>query len=87
MWYVFQPQWRTDGPNAFGSLTTDASMVQVSRLPGTTSPPPTPRNSMDVVGVARLSFRNFLGKTDEGEMTYTFTGGPTLTRTIKRFKP
>ena len=88
MWYVFQPQWRTDGPNAFGSLTTDAGMVQVSRMPGATSPPPTPRDSLDVVGTARLSFRILdSAKSDEGELTYTFTGGALQTRTIKRFRP
>ena len=35
---------------------------------------------------ASLDFTNF-GTADEGKITYTFTRGQTLTRTIKRFQP
>jgi len=35
---------------------------------------------------SRLGFTN-LGAADEGKITYAFTGGQTLTRTIQRFMP
>lgn len=80
MWYVFQPKW---GSN---SSTMDADLMQTSRPPGATSPPPTSPTSITKVGIAGLDFLNF-GTADEGRLIYTFTGGPTLTRTIRRFKP
>ena len=79
MWYVFQPTWQTPW------ATNNAPMTQTSRAPGTTSPPPNP-TSLTTVGTASLDFSN-RGLVDTGKITYTFTGGPTLTREIKRFKP
>lgn len=79
MWYVFQPTWQS------AVATNSASMIQTARPPGTTSPPPNP-TSLTTVGSASLDFSN-TGNIDSGKITYTFTGGPTLTRTIKRFKP
>ncbi len=73
MWYVFQPGWQTS------SATRDADLMQ-------TRPPPTSPTSVVVAGKASLDFTNF-GTADEGKLTYTFNGGPTLVRNIKRFKP
>lgn len=80
MWYVFQPGWQTS------SATRDADLMQTIRPPGATSPPPTAPTSIVIAGKASLDFTNF-GTVDEGKLTYTFTGGPTLVRNIKRFKP
>ena len=78
-WYVFQPAWQTS------TSTQTAPLANSTRLPGATSPPPT-AGTPNAVGTASLDFTNF-GTADEGKITYTFTGGQTLTRTIKRFQP
>lgn len=80
MWYVFQPTWLTS------TATVTADMAQVSRLPGTMSPPPTARASLISAGTASLDFSTY-GTSDSGKITYTFNGGPTLVRNIQRFKP
>ncbi len=79
MWYVFQPPWETS------TSTFNADIVQGERLPSTTSPPPLP-GTFTSVGRARLDFTNY-GNADEGKLTYNFTDGKTLTRTIRRFRP
>lgn len=78
-WYVFQPAWQTS------TTTQTAPLANSTRLPGTSSPPPT-AGTPSAAGTASLDFTNF-GTADEGKITYTFTGGQTLTRTIKRFQP
>ncbi len=78
-WYVFQPAWQTS------TATQTAPLANSTRLPGATSPPPT-AGTPSAVGTASLDFTNF-GTADEGKITYTFTGGQTLTRTIQRFRP
>ena len=82
MWYVFQPTWQTS------SATVEVPLMQTSRPPGTTSPPPNPSGgvSYTLAGTASLDFTNY-GTVDEGKLTYTFTGGQKLVRTIQRFKP
>ncbi len=79
MWYVFQPTWTTS------ASTVTTPLLQTSRLPGPTSPPPAP-TSYATVGSASLDFTNF-GTADEGKITYTFTGGAQQVRNIQRFKP
>ena len=79
IWYVFQPKWETNA----ATFTTD--LLQTSRLPATTSPPPNP-TTYAVAGSASLDFTNF-GTADEGKLTYTLTGGAKLVRNIQRFKP
>lgn len=79
MWYVFQPKWQTS------NTTFTSNLMQTSRPPGTTSPPPNP-TAITVAGSASLDFTNF-GTADEGKLTYTFTGGPKLVRNIQRFRP
>ena len=79
MWYVFQPTWTTS------ASTVTAPLLQTSRLPGPTSPPPAP-TSYATVGSASLDFTNF-GAADEGKITYTLTGGAQQVRNIQRFKP
>jgi hypothetical protein len=78
-WYVFQPRWLSS------TVTEAAPLANSTRLPGAGSPPPT-TGTPAVMGMASLDFTN-LGSGDDAKITYTFTGGPTLTRTIKRFKP
>ena len=80
MWYVFQPRWQT------GTSTFTADLAQASRPPGASSPPPT-TTSASLAGTSSLDFTNNVGTNDPGRLTYTFTGGPTLTRNIQRFKP
>lgn len=79
MWYVFQPTWFTT------TITNDAKLMQTSRLPGPTSPPPNP-TAINFVGTASLNFLNY-GIGEEGTLTYTFNGGAKQTRAIKRFRP
>jgi hypothetical protein len=79
MWYVTQPGWTS------ATATATAQLLQVSRLPGSISPPPTTGSSVSV-GTASLDFTN-TGTADTGKITYTFTGGATLTRNIQRFRP
>ncbi len=79
MWNVFQPKFKT------GYATFDADLLQASRLPGSTSPPPGP-NTNAVVGTASLDFTTY-EPSEAGKIIYTYNGGPTLTRTIQRFKP
>ena len=79
IWYTFQPKWETSA----ATFTTD--LLQTSRLPGATSPPPNP-TAYAVAGSASLDFTNF-GTADEGKLTYTFAGGAKLVRNIQRFKP
>ncbi|MBL8522760.1 MAG: hypothetical protein JNN20_03625 [Betaproteobacteria bacterium] len=83
MWYTFQPEWE------YGMGTKSAPLLQASRLPGATSPPPTPTSSI-AVGSAKLTFGK--GSTESprdstGTITYSFNGGPTITRNIQRFAP
>jgi len=80
IWWVFQPTWQ------FTIRTFDADLVQTSRLPGPTSPPPNP-TSVTVVGKARLEFGRINTADEVGSITYTIGNGPTITRTIQRFKP
>jgi hypothetical protein len=79
MWYTFQPKWQTS------SATAEADLLQASRPPGATSPPPGATSSV-TVGTASLDFSN-LGTADEGKLTYTFTNGTKLVRTIQRLRP
>lgn len=79
MWYVFQPKWST------ASITVTTDLLQGSRLPGATSPPPTIGNFM-AVGTATLNFEQ-VGTVDEGKIAYSFANGATFIRTIRRFRP
>jgi hypothetical protein len=79
MWYVTQPGWTS------ATATATAQLSQVNRIPGLSSPPPTTGTSVSV-GTASLDFTN-TGTADTGKITYTFTGGATLTRNIQRFRP
>ena len=84
MWYTFQPVFNTS------SATRTVDLLQTSRAPGPTSPPPGP-NTYTVVGSASLDFAHYdylnNGDIDTGILTYTFTGGAKLVRNIRRFKP
>lgn len=80
MWYAFQP----DGWLQVG-ITKTTELVQTSRPPGPTSPPATP-TSTTAVGTVSMNFLPGAG-VDTATITYTFTSGPTLTRSIKRFRP
>ena len=87
IWYVFQPTWQTF------AATVTADLLRTSRPPGTTIPPPNP-TTYTVAGSASLDFTHLDGGTelaaveaDQGKFTYSFTGGPTTVRNIKRFKP
>lgn len=80
IWWVFQPRWQNN------IETMEADLVQATRMPGANSPPLTPR-TIDVVGKARLSFRRVETVAEIGTITYSIGNGPTLTRTIQRFKP
>ena len=80
IWWVFQPGWRTN------IETLNADLMQTSRLPGPTSPPPNP-TTYSVVGTARLGFSRVEPVAEVGTITYTIGTGPTITRTIQRFKP
>jgi hypothetical protein len=80
IWWIFQPGWQ------FAIRTLDADLIQTSRLPGPTSPPPNP-TSVTVVGKARLDFGRVETIAESGSITYTIGAGPTITRTIQRFKP
>lgn len=80
IWWVFQPRWQ------FSATTLDADLVQTSRMPGPTSPPPNPTSTL-VVGKAKLDFRRIDTNAESGTITYTIGNGPTITRTIQRFKP
>jgi hypothetical protein len=89
IWYTFAPTWRTS------TATNLASLVQSSRVPGAAALPPGP-NSAATVGNASLDFSSSVStdaagintvKFDQAVLTYSFTGGATQTRTLKRFKP
>ena len=84
MWYTFQPVFNTS------SATRVVDLLQTSRAPGPTSPPPGP-NTYTVVGSASLDFAHYdylnNGDIDTGILSYTFTGGAKLVRNIRRFKP
>ena len=84
MWYVFQPVFNTS------SATRTVDLLQTSRAPGPTSPPPGP-NTYAVIGSASLDFAHYdyinNGDIDTGILSYTFTGGAKLVRNIRRFKP
>ena len=84
MWYVFQSTFETS------TSTLIADLLQTSRAPGSTSPPPAP-TAYNVVGSASLDFTNFGsgddGKPDAGKLTYTFGNGAKLVRNIQRFNP
>lgn len=81
MWYAFQP----DGWLQVG-ITKATELVQTSRPPGPTSPPPTP-TSTTAVGTVSMNFLPQTDVLDTATITYAFTGGPTLTRNIRRFRP
>jgi hypothetical protein len=81
-WYTFQPTWRT------ATATNDAPLVQSSRPPSSSNPPPGP-NSSGSVGTAALDFTipfNMFSP-DAGVLTYTLGNGAKQTRNIQRFKP
>ena len=87
IWYVFQPTWQTF------AATVTADLLRTSRAPGTMVPPPNP-TTYAVAGTASLDFTHIDGdvflavaEADQGKLTYTFTGGPTTVRNIRRFKP
>jgi len=80
MWWVFQPRWR------FQRETFDADLIQTSRMPGPTSPPPNP-TSLSVVGKARLEFSRVQTIAEIGTITYTIGTAPEITRSIQRFRP
>jgi hypothetical protein len=80
IWWVFQPRWQ------FSVRTFDADLIQTRRMPGATSPPPNP-TTLNVVGRARLDFSRVETVAEIGSITYTIGSGPTITRTIQRFKP
>jgi hypothetical protein len=81
-WYVFQPKWET----ASATFTTD--LLQTSRKPGATIPPPNP-TSNTIVGTAKLDLthNSILDMTEEGELTITLKGQSTRVIKIQRFKP
>jgi hypothetical protein len=83
-WFVFQPTW------ADGYVTTTADLLQSSRPPGPTSPS-LGATTLAAVGKASLDFTiatSIAGsRWDGGRITYTLNGGPTITRSIRRFKP
>lgn len=81
-WYVFQPKWDT----ASATLTTD--LIQTSRKPGSTSPPPNP-TSNTMAGTASLDFTRFgtIATAEEGTLTITLKGQATRVINIQRFKP
>ncbi len=79
MWNVFQPKWNTF------YTTFDADLLQVQRLPGTTSPPST-AGSNTVVGKARLDFTRGTDPSNSGQIIYRYAGTE-MTRSIVRFKP
>ena len=79
IWYTFQPKWQTS------SATFETALLQTSRAPGATVPPPNP-TAFVVAGAVSLDFTNF-GTADEGKLIYTLTGGAKQVRNIQRFKP
>ena len=79
IWYTFQPKWQTS------SATVETALLQTSRAPGATVPPPNP-TAFVVAGAVSLDFTNF-GTADEGKLIYTLTGGAKQVRNIQRFKP
>lgn len=68
------------------AATAEAPLLQSSRPPGATSPPPG-TTSRVAVGTASLDFANNGSTSDVGRITYTFTNGTKLVRTIQRLKP
>jgi len=80
-WFVFQPKWETT------SITLAADLIQTSRKPGPTVPPPNPTSS-NVIGTAKL---NFFGDAQSGRgskvMVITLKGQAPLVIKIERFKP
>ena len=79
MWYYYYTGWETS------AATNSSVFYQTARMPGATTPPPTPTSSTPV-GRAKLDFTN-VGSTEEAKFSYTFTDGPTTVRTIRRFNP
>ena len=79
IWYTFQPKWQTS------SATFETALLQTSRAPGATVPPPNPTTFV-VAGAVSLDFTNF-GTADEGKLIYTLTGSAKQVRNIQRFKP
>jgi len=76
-WYVFQPIW---SPSS--TATPEAVLLQTSRMPGSTIPPPNPTTN-NIVGKASLDFTNF-STVDKGVLTITLTGGATQVINIQR---
>lgn len=78
-WYSFQPTW------ASTSVTAEAPLLQSTRPPSASNPPPGP-NTNTAAGVASLDFTTS-SEGDEGTLTYMFGTSAKQVRTIKRFKP
>ena len=78
-WFVFQPKWATS------TSTLPADLLQTSRMPSLTIPPPNPTTNT-TSGTASLDFTNF-GTGDEGTFTVTLKGGNTQVIKIQRFRP
>ena len=78
-WYSFQPTW------ASTSVTAEAPLLQSTRPPSASNPPPGP-NTNTAAGVASLDFTTS-SEGDEGTLTYTFGTSAKQVRTIKRFRP
>ena len=75
-WYVFQPTWPTS------SATGTVDLIQTSRMPSFSIPPPNPTTN-NVVGTASLDFTNFT-TVDKGVLTITLTGGTKQVINIQR---
>ncbi len=66
-WYVFQPTW-----SLTSSATPDADLLQTSRMPSPSFPPPNPTTN-NIVGTASLDFTNF-SMVDKGVLTIALAG-------------
>lgn len=75
-WYVFQPTWPTS------SATGTVDLIQTSRMPSASAPPPNPTTN-NIVGKASLDFTNF-STVDKGVLTITLTGGAKQVINIQR---
>ncbi len=87
-WYTTQPRWDTS------TRTLTGDLYAASRMPGPTVPPPNPTTAT-IAGTARLDFTDLVTENgtvvrrsiDQGSFIYSIGNGPTLTRTIQRFRP
>ncbi len=78
-WFVFQPKW------ASSTSTLPADLLQTSRMPSLTIPPPNPTTTT-ASGTASLDFTNF-GTGEEGVFTVTLKDGAAQVIKIQRFRP